>query len=123
MHAMVLMEPGAPLRLEHRKDPSPGPAKCESRSMPAAFVGPICMSSTASCRDIAYPIVPGHEVVGKVEALGHGVTTLESANGSAFPGSVTLAANVSIAGAAGRTCAIVRCSPATCATAVLRRTL
>ena len=27
--------------------------------------------------DISYPIIPGHEVVGRVEALGQGVTTLE----------------------------------------------
>jgi propanol-preferring alcohol dehydrogenase len=27
--------------------------------------------------DISYPVIPGHEVVGRVEALGQGVTTLE----------------------------------------------
>ena len=49
MHAMVLTEPGAPLRLEPREDPYPGPAMCASRSAPAACAGPICTSSMENC--------------------------------------------------------------------------
>lgn len=76
MHAMVLTAPGLPLRLEQREDPVPGP-------------GDVCVKVAACgvCRTdlhvvdgelpgIAYPIVPGHEVVGRVTALGPGVTTL-----------------------------------------------
>ena len=76
MHAMVLTAPGLPLRLETRKDPAPGR-------------GDVCVEVGACgvCRTdlhvvdgelpgIAYPIVPGHEVVGRVRALGSGVTSL-----------------------------------------------
>ncbi|MCA6113879.1 zinc-dependent alcohol dehydrogenase family protein [Bradyrhizobium sp. WSM 1738] len=77
MHAMVLTAPGAPLRLEQREHPIPGR-------------GDVCVKVAACgvCRtdlhvvygelpDVAYPIVPGHEVVGRVAALGAGVTSLE----------------------------------------------
>jgi propanol-preferring alcohol dehydrogenase len=76
MHAMVLTAPGLPLRLELREDPVPGP-------------GDVCVKVAACgvCRTdlhvvdgelpgIAYPIIPGHEVVGRVEALGPGVTSV-----------------------------------------------
>jgi alcohol dehydrogenase, propanol-preferring len=74
MHAMVLTAPGAPLRLERREDPVPGPGEVR-----------VTVSACAVCRtdlhvvdgelpDVAYPIVPGHEVVGRVDALGPGVT-------------------------------------------------
>jgi len=76
MHAMVLTAPGLPLRLEPREDPIPGP-------------GEVCVEVAACgvCRTdlhvvdgelpgIAYPIVPGHEVVGRVKALGSGVASL-----------------------------------------------
>jgi propanol-preferring alcohol dehydrogenase len=76
MHAMVLSAPGAPLRFEPREDPLPGPSDVR-----------VQVSACGVCRtdlhvvddelpDIAYPIIPGHEVVGRVDALGAGVTSL-----------------------------------------------
>lgn len=77
MHAMVLAAPGAPLRFELREDPAPGAGEVR-----------VMVSACAVCRTdlhvvdgelpgIAYPIVPGHEVVGRVAALGDGVTALK----------------------------------------------
>jgi alcohol dehydrogenase, propanol-preferring len=77
MHAMVLTAPGAPLRFELREDPVPGAGEVR-----------VTVSACAVCRtdlhvvdgelpDIIYPIVPGHEVVGRVDALGAGVTALK----------------------------------------------
>ena len=74
MHAMVLAAPGAPLRFELRQDPVPGAGDVR-----------VMVSACAVCRTdlhvvdgellgIAYPIVPGHEVVGRIDALGPGVT-------------------------------------------------
>jgi propanol-preferring alcohol dehydrogenase len=74
MHAMVLSAPGAPLRFELRDNPVPGAGEVR-----------VTVSACAVCRtdlhvvdgelpDIAYPIVPGHEVVGRVDVLGPGVT-------------------------------------------------
>ncbi|MTI00667.1 zinc-dependent alcohol dehydrogenase family protein [Roseibium sp. RKSG952] len=74
MKAMVLKAPRTPLILEERPDPVPGP--CE-----------ICIAveACAVCRtdlhvvdgDLAgglLPVVPGHEIVGRVTAVGEGVS-------------------------------------------------
>jgi alcohol dehydrogenase, propanol-preferring len=77
MHAMVLTAPGAPLQFQQRNDPTPGPDTVR-----------IAIGACGVCRTdlhvvdgelpgISYPIVPGHEVVGRVEALGPGVTALK----------------------------------------------
>ncbi|ANW05711.1 zinc-dependent alcohol dehydrogenase family protein [Bradyrhizobium icense] len=76
MHAMVLKAPGAPLEFELRADPVPGPGEVR-----------ITVGACGVCRtdlhvvdgelpNISYPIIPGHEVVGRVDALGPGVTSL-----------------------------------------------
>jgi propanol-preferring alcohol dehydrogenase len=76
MHAMVLTAPGLPLRLESREDPVPGPGDV---CVEVAACG-VCRTDLhvldAELPGIAYPIVPGHEVVGRVSALGPGVTSL-----------------------------------------------
>ena len=51
-------------------------------------------------RDPKLPIVPGHEIVGRVAALGPGVRNLRSASASACRGSARLAGFVRIAGRA-----------------------
>jgi propanol-preferring alcohol dehydrogenase len=77
MHAMVLTAPGAPLRFEQRSDPVPGPGAVR-----------IAITACGVCRTdlhvldgelpgISYPIVPGHEVVGRVDMLGPAVAALK----------------------------------------------
>ncbi len=77
MHAMVLTAPGAPLRFQQRNDPTPGPGAVR-----------IAISACGVCRTdlhvvdgelpgISYPIVPGHEVVGRVDMLGPGVAAVK----------------------------------------------
>jgi len=71
--AMQLDEPGRPLRAVQRPIPAPGPGEML-----------IAVSACGVCRtdlhvvdgEVAarYPIVPGHEIVGRVLALGAGVT-------------------------------------------------
>lgn len=73
MHAMQLDAPGTPLRLVER--PLLPPGRGEVR---------VAIGACGVCRtdlhvadgDIhgTYPIVPGHEIVGRVEALGEGVS-------------------------------------------------
>lgn len=76
MKAMVLHEVRTPLRLEERCLPSPGPGEIR-----------LVVEACAVCRtdlhvvdgDLAnpkLPVVPGHEIVGRVDALGDGVTGL-----------------------------------------------
>jgi propanol-preferring alcohol dehydrogenase len=77
MRAMVLTAPGLQLQFQERDDPVPGPGAVRIR-----------VSACGVCRtdlhvvdgDLpvpTFPIIPGHEVVGRVEALGDGVTALE----------------------------------------------
>lgn len=74
MHAMVLMAPGAPLRFEQREDPAPGPGDVRIKVGACGVCRTDLHVVDGELPDIAYPIVPGHEVVGRVEALGAGVT-------------------------------------------------
>ena len=76
MRAMVLRRQGEPLRLEERDLPPPGPGQVA-----------IAIAACEVCRtdlhvvdgDLTGPkltLVPGHEIVGRVSALGSGVTGL-----------------------------------------------
>ena len=72
MQAMVLRQIGTSLRLEHRPLPEPGPNELR-----------IAVEACAVCRtdlhvvdgdlpDPSLPLVPGHEIVGRIDALGAG---------------------------------------------------
>ena len=76
MRAMQLEVPGAPLRLVERRVPEPGPGEVLVR-----------VAACGVCRTDLHivdgelplrraPVVPGHEVVGRVAALGDGVAGL-----------------------------------------------
>jgi propanol-preferring alcohol dehydrogenase len=77
MHAMVLAAPGAPLRYEPREDPTPGPGEVRVKVSACGVCRTDLHVVDGELPDIAYPIVPGHEVVGRVDALGAGVATLK----------------------------------------------
>jgi propanol-preferring alcohol dehydrogenase len=73
MKAMVLEKPGQLLQLVERSDPLPGPGQVQ-----------VAVSACGVCRtdlhvvdgdlsEARLPIIPGHEIVGKVTALGDGV--------------------------------------------------
>jgi len=73
MRAMILEQPGAPLKLAEMPDPEPGPGQIQ-----------VAISACGVCRTDLHvvdgdltepklPIIPGHEIVGDVSALGTGV--------------------------------------------------
>jgi propanol-preferring alcohol dehydrogenase len=77
MRAMVLREVGRPLALEERPSPEPGPGQVR-----------IAVEACAVCRTDLHvvdgdltepelPLVPGHEIVGRVAARGEGVDRFE----------------------------------------------
>jgi propanol-preferring alcohol dehydrogenase len=77
MHAMVLHAPGEALRPEQRPDPEPARGEVRLR-----------IEACAVCRTDLHvvdgelplprlPIVPGHEIVGIVDRVGDGVTSLQ----------------------------------------------
>ena len=76
MHAMILSHPGGPLEWVELPDPRPGPGEIRVR-----------VSACGVCRTDLHvvdgelppgklPIIPGHEIVGRIEALGAGVEGL-----------------------------------------------
>jgi propanol-preferring alcohol dehydrogenase len=70
MHAMVLRARGAPLILEERPDPVPGVGEIRIRVEACAVCRTDLHVIDGELPHVHYPIVPGHEIVGIVEALG-----------------------------------------------------
>lgn len=77
MYAMVLAARGAPLTLQERPDPKPGHGEVVVKVSACGVCRTDLHVVDGELPDIAYPIVPGHEVVGRIEALGAGVTELK----------------------------------------------
>ncbi len=74
MLAMVLREIGGPLLPEERPDPIPGPGEVRIRVEACAVCRTDLHVIDGELPQAVYPIVPGHEVVGIVEAVGECVT-------------------------------------------------
>lgn len=76
MHAMVLENAGAPLVMREREVPAPGPGEV---LVEIAACG-VCRTDLhvvdGELPDPMLPLVPGHEIVGRVAALGAGVADL-----------------------------------------------
>jgi len=73
MRAMVVRQRGGPFVAEERDVPSPGPDEMRIRTQACG----VCHSDVVTVQGlfptIQYPRVPGHEVVGVVDAVGAGV--------------------------------------------------
>jgi alcohol dehydrogenase, propanol-preferring len=76
MHAMVLRARGAPLIPEERPDPVPGVGEIRIRVEACAVCRTDLHLIDGELPHVRHPIVPGHEIVGIVEALGAGAGTL-----------------------------------------------
>jgi propanol-preferring alcohol dehydrogenase len=73
MRAMVLEEVGAPLVRRERPEPEPGPGEVRLRILACGVCRTDLHVVDGELPDIRTPIVPGHEIVGRIEALGPGV--------------------------------------------------
>jgi alcohol dehydrogenase, propanol-preferring len=73
---MVLRARGAPLLSEERVDPQPGPGQIRVRVEACAVCRTDLHLIDGELPDIRYPIVPGHEIVGIIDVLGAGVSTV-----------------------------------------------
>ena len=76
MRAMVLHRPGEPLRCETLADPEPGPGQVAIRVAACGVCRTDLHVVDGELPDPKLPIIPGHEIVGRVTALGAGVTGL-----------------------------------------------
>ncbi len=74
MQAMVLHAIGEPLRLEERATPRPGAGEVLVRVEACAVCRTDLHVVDGELPDPALPLVPGHEIVGIVEARGEGVS-------------------------------------------------
>lgn len=77
MFAMSLDQPGAALRPETRPDPLPGPGEVRLRVRACGVCRTDLHVVDGDLPQRRAPIIPGHEVVGIVDALGAGVTGLD----------------------------------------------
>ena len=73
MKAMVLEEIGAPLRLTERPDPLPGKGELMLRVEACAVCRTDLHVVDGELPNPKLPVVPGHEIVGIVEAVGEGI--------------------------------------------------
>src|SRR5690606_37271808 len=73
MRAMVLHQPGRPLVHEERPLPQPGPGEVRLRVLACAVCRTNLHVVDGELPHPALPVVPGHEIVGEVEAVGPGV--------------------------------------------------
>jgi alcohol dehydrogenase, propanol-preferring len=75
MHAMVLPAPGAALQLQERADPLPGGGEIRVRVSACGVCRTDLHVVDGELPNIRYPVIPGHEIIGRVEVLGRNVTT------------------------------------------------
>ncbi|HBK08381.1 MAG TPA: alcohol dehydrogenase, partial [Acetobacteraceae bacterium] len=73
MRAMVLPAPGAPLQMQERADPVPGEGQIRVKVSACGVCRTDLHVVDAELPDIKYPVIPGHEIVGRVDLLGPNV--------------------------------------------------
>lgn len=77
MYAMVLSARGAPLTFQELPDPVPGPGEVRVKISACGVCRTDLHVLDGDLPAIPYPIIPGHEVVGRVDALGGDVDDLK----------------------------------------------
>jgi propanol-preferring alcohol dehydrogenase len=74
MQAMVLNRIGAPLEWTERPDPLPGPGEVRLKISACGVCRTDLHVVDGELPDPRFPIVPGHEIVGRVDRIGLGVS-------------------------------------------------
>ncbi|MBM3561602.1 MAG: zinc-dependent alcohol dehydrogenase family protein [Alphaproteobacteria bacterium] len=77
MSAMVLPAPHASLVMEERRAPSPGPAELRVKIEACGVCRTDLHVVDGELTQPKLPIIPGHEIVGRVDAIGSDVTGVE----------------------------------------------
>jgi propanol-preferring alcohol dehydrogenase len=73
---MILEQPGEALKLVQRPDPQPGPGQLQVRVSACGVCRTDLHVVDGDLTEAKLPIIPGHEIVGTVSALGDGVEGL-----------------------------------------------
>lgn len=75
MRAVELPSVGAPLRLASRPVPAPGPGEVRVRVVACGVCGSdVFLQKGGFGERVLFPVIPGHEAAGVVDAIGPGVT-------------------------------------------------
>ena len=77
MKAMILVKPGKPLQFLEKPDPEPGPGQVQVRVSACGVCRTDLHIVDGDLTEPKLPIIPGHEIVGRVSALGEGVDHFE----------------------------------------------
>ncbi len=82
MRAVEIAAVGAPLRLADRPIPEPGPGEVRVRVEACGVCGSdVFLQKGGFGAAVPFPVIPGHEAAGVVDALGEGVATIPGADG------------------------------------------
>ena len=85
MHAMVLKKIGAPLEWTELPDRQPGPGEIRVKVAACGVCRTDLHVVDGELPEPKVPIIPGHEIVGRIEALGPGVAGLSSGKRVGIP--------------------------------------
>jgi D-arabinose 1-dehydrogenase-like Zn-dependent alcohol dehydrogenase len=75
MRVVQIREPNAPLELVERPMPEPGPREVRLKVEACGICHSDAFAATGTFPGIRYPAVPGHEIAGRIDKLGDGITT------------------------------------------------
>src|ERR1700761_2504611 len=73
MRAVQVARPGGPLELVERDIPEPGAGSLRLKVQACGVCHSDSVTKDGLFPNIAYPLVPGHEVIGIIDAIGAGV--------------------------------------------------
>ncbi|WP_420560584.1 zinc-dependent alcohol dehydrogenase family protein [Tepidicaulis sp.] len=74
MKAMMLEEAGGPLILREREDPLPGPGELRLQVEACAVCRTDLHVVDGDLKEPKLPLIPGHEIVGRIDKVGEGVS-------------------------------------------------
>jgi alcohol dehydrogenase, propanol-preferring len=85
MFAMRLHAPGAPLRAEELAVREPGPLQIVVRVLACGVCRTDLHVADGELPNIPFPVIPGHEIVGRVERVGSGVARFRAGDRVGVP--------------------------------------
>lgn len=85
MRAMVLPRPGLPLEPRELPVPAPGPGEVRLRITACGVCRTDLHVVDGELASLGRPVVPGHEIVGRVDAVGAGVTRVRAGDRVGVP--------------------------------------
>lgn len=75
MRVVQIAKPNAPFELVERPTPEPGPRQARIKVEACGICHSDALVVTGTFPGVHYPAVPGHEIAGRIDAVGPDVTT------------------------------------------------